>query len=501
MLQPTSGPTSKWAHVDVPGHLAYGTLPTGERLLDFSTAGYMGGGVAIPQVPVKQTVHPSGGANDGPAIQAAIDAVSALTPSSGIRGAVLLAPGTFHLQGPLKITASGVVLRGSGSGAQGTLVELGGTPFTVVTIAGSGNWTEGTSTDITDGYVASGSRSFHVASTSALRVGTPVIVNRPVTAAWVHFMGMDTLVRNGLPQTWIPAGSVIHGERTVSAISGNVVTLDAPISDTYDLSNWGAGAPRPSVAPYSFAGRIEHVGLESMHVVAPAQSVPINQPTFGLLSMNAVENAWVRDVVGDEFTGGFGIGGTARSVTIEDTHIGRTAPIDGAAGYPAWFSVGGQGILVQRCSVTGDNVFPYVTQAGTPGPNVVLDLKATGLSNNLMPHQRWATGLLVDRTDVPTGGIELMDRGTAGSGQGWAIGFGVVWNAATSTLVIQQPPGATNWAIGSSGTLKTQAAPGGSTILPQGIVDSHDVLVAPSSLYLAQLCERLGPNALSATGY
>jgi hypothetical protein len=501
MLQPTTGPTSKWAHADAPGHLAYATLPTGERLLDFSTAGYMGGGVAIPQVPVRQTVHPSGGANDAPAIQAAIDAVSALSPSGGIRGAVLLAPGTFHLQGPLKITTSGVVLRGSGSGSQGTILQLGGTPFTTVAITGSGSWTEGTSTAITDNYVPSGARSFHVASTASFRVGTRVIVNRPVTAAWVHFMGMDTLVRNGAPETWIAPGSVIHAERTVAAISGNVVTLDAPVSDTFDLSAWGAGAPHASVAPYSFAGRIEQVGLESMHLIAPAQSVPINQPTFGLLDMNAVENAWVKDVVGDEFTGGFGIGSTARSVTIEDARIGRTAPIDGSSGYPAWFAVAGQGILVQRCLVSGNGVFPYVTQAETTGPNVVLDLKAIGSPNDLMPHQRWATGLLIDRANEPTGAIDLIDRGIDGSGHGWAIGFGVAWNSAASTLVIQQPPGSTNWAIGSSGTLKTQAAPGGSVILPQGIVDSHDVLVAPSSLYLAQLCERLGPNALTATGY
>jgi hypothetical protein len=461
----------------------------------------MGGGVALPQVPVKQTVHPSGGADDAPAIQAAINAVSALPPSKGIRGAVLLAPGTFHLQAPLKIAASGVVLRGSGSGAQGTVVQLGGSPFTAVTISGTGSWTEGTSTAITDNYVPSGATSFHVASTASLSAGMRVLINRPVTAAWVHFMGMDTLVRNGAPQTWIAAGSVIRADRTIAAVAGNVVTLDAPISDTFDLANWGAGAPRPSVAPYSFAGRIEQVGLESMHLIAPAQTVAISQATFGLLSMNAVENAWVKDVVGDEFTGGFGIGGTAKWVTVEDTQIGRTAPIDGSSGYPAWFSVDGQGILLQRCSASGSNVFPYVTQAETSGPNVVLDLKATGTPNNLMPHQRWATGLLVDRVDDPTGGIQLIDRGIDGSGHGWAIGFGVVWNSVASTLVIQQPPGAMNWAIGSSGTLKTQAAPGGTTVLPQGIVDSHDVLVAPGSLYLAQLCERLGPNALTATGY
>jgi len=38
-------------------------------------------------------------------------------------------------------------------------------------------------------------------------------------------------------------------------------------------------------------------------------------------------------------------------------------------------------------------------------------------------------------------------------------------------------------------------------VLPQGIIDSPGIAVAPQSLYLAQLCERLGPGALTAIGY
>ena len=107
MLVVGAGAQSKWVHVDAPGHLAYATLPKGERILDFSSAGYMGGGVAIPQVAVAQTVKPGGGADDTPAIQAAIDAVAKLPLSGGVRGAVLLEPGTFQVQGTLAIAASG----------------------------------------------------------------------------------------------------------------------------------------------------------------------------------------------------------------------------------------------------------------------------------------------------------------------------------------------------------------------------------------------------------
>ena len=503
MLVVDGGAASKWAYVDTPGHLAYGTLPKGERLLDFSTAGYMGGGVALPVVPVAQTVKPSGGTDDTAAIQAAIDTVSKMPLTGGVRGAVLLAPGTFQLAGSLTIAASGVVLRGSGSGSNGTVLEVGGTPRMVVSIAGTGSWTEtGTAADITDDYVPSGASTVHVSSTAGLTPGTPVLVDRTITAAWIQFMGMAGMVRNGTAETWIAAGSVDHFDRTVTAVSGSAVTLDAPIPDTFDVSTWGAGAPRATVRPYTFTGRIEQVGLESVHLVAPKQTVPINQPIFGVLEMSAVENAWVSDVASDEFTTGIVVDGTAKWVTIADSSVARTAPIDADAGYPFQYSVDGQQVLVMRCTSSGDDVFSYATQDRANGPNVVLDMTAAGTHTNLQPHQRWATGLLVDGVSTPTGGIALMNRGWDGSGHGWAIGFGVVWNSAADNLLIEQPPGTENWSIGASGTQTTSGAPGGDGgLMPQGIIDSQGTAVAPQSLYLAQLCQRLGPQALGAIGF
>jgi hypothetical protein len=67
-----------------------------------------------------------------------------------------------------------------------------------------------------------------------------------------------------------------------------------------------------------------------------------------------------------------------------------------------------------------------------------------------------------------------------------------VWNSSSGANYIQQPPGSENWCIGCKGTQYTQAAPGGSTILPQGAIDSQGTYVFPSSLYQAQLTQRLG---------
>src|SRR4051812_4428865 len=86
--------------------------PTPAAMLDFSSAGYSGGGVALPFVAAKFALQPSG-ADDTRAIQAALDAVGkSPLGADGFRGAVLLRRGTFRVEGQLRLEASGVVLRG-----------------------------------------------------------------------------------------------------------------------------------------------------------------------------------------------------------------------------------------------------------------------------------------------------------------------------------------------------------------------------------------------------
>jgi hypothetical protein len=389
-----------------------------------------------------------------------------------------------------------VVLRGSGSGAGGTELFFGGSPRTALNVGGAGSSkTTGTAADITDAYVPSGATSVHVSSTAGLMPGTSVFVRRTFTTAWIDFMGMA-------PGGWLGNGEVDSFDRVVTAVSGNTVTFDAPLPDTFDISKWGAGAPKATVQPYTFPGRIDQVGIESMSLVTAKAVVCICSAFFNAIDMTAVTNAWVRDVNIGEFAQGIIVGPTAKLVTIDGAHVGftGTVPNGHTSGYPAQFSVWGQQVLLMKSTSSGDDVFSYVTQATTNGPNVVLDLTATGTHNNFAPHQRWATGLLVDRVSTPTGQIAMQSRGA--TNQGWSMGFGVVWNTVASSFLIQSPPGAANWSIGATGGSQIVSGEPGTNgpDLPQGIIDSQGTPVAPSSLYLAQLCERLGPQALTAIG-
>lgn len=107
-------PSSNWATIGSDGKLVYDRDAQGNRLPDFSNCGYGGGGVALPTVPIIATVHPEPGDMTA-ALQKAIDAIGELPADArGMRGAVLLSRGTYHISGTLRVGLSGIVLRGEG---------------------------------------------------------------------------------------------------------------------------------------------------------------------------------------------------------------------------------------------------------------------------------------------------------------------------------------------------------------------------------------------------
>jgi hypothetical protein len=494
--------TSSWVYYDSDGKLRYGTDAAGNRIIDYSWAGYRGGGVALPRVPARVTVNPSGG-DDTAAIQSAIDTVSALQPDRrGFRGAVLLSPGSFNVSATLHITTSGVVLAGSGSGTNGSILTMTGSPFALLAVSGSGSYTRGTSVSITDNFVPSGARSFSVSDASGFNVGDRILISRPVTAAWVSFMGMDKLVRNGLPQTWIAPGSEILTDRAITAINGSQIFIDAPVTDSFDSQF--LSPPGGSIATYTFAGRISQVGIEHLRIVAPATTV--TSPLYQAATLSSVQNGWLRDLSIQDTENTFQLSNTNKQITLDSISVVHTVAQTNSAA-PADFALSGTQILVNNCSVTGHgNTWPFVTQAQVTGPVVVLEAFAD--DRGFAPHQRWATGLLCDLCQFPSSfagdktGIAYSNRGNFGSGQGWDAGWSVAWNVATTDFLIQAPPGTHNWCIGCTGTVLSEAAPGSDgTILPNGIYESLGTPVTPGSLYLAQLKQRLGTRALRNIGY
>ncbi|MHC4506343.1 MAG: hypothetical protein ACYTFI_23865 [Planctomycetota bacterium] len=470
------------------GKLAYKPFDgNGNIIPDFSNCGYMGGGVKIPDVPVRATLTPSRigsatGADDTARLQAAIDRVAKLPARGGFRGTVLLKKGTYHVAGTLELSQSGVVLRGEGQHADGTvIIATGRKKRALVQIAGGGRIAPGTRREIVDAYVPVGARSFKVESTAGFLPGDAVVVHRPGTKEWIHDIAMDRIRQRGNTKQWTAKGYHFHFERLVTGIRGNTMTIDAPVVNAME-KKYGGGF----VYKYTCPGRISHVGVEKLRLVSEyekGKEKSDEEHAWDAVKISNVEHAWVRRVSAVHF--GYScvnVGRGAKHVTVEDCAcLDPVSKITGARRYS--FALCGQLTLVQRC-YTRNGRHDYVMHARVPGPNAFVDCLAEKTHSDIGPHHRWAAGTLFD--NIKGGAMNVQDRGPSGTGHGWAGAQTLFWNCVASSMKVDSPPTARNWAIGCV-TRRKQG---------KGYWESAGTHVTPRSLYLRQLEDRLGAGAV-----
>lgn len=509
-----------WVREGPDGKLVYRATDSGDVIPDFSHAGYRGGGIVLPDLPVKITLAPQDGDNSS-RIQEALDAVGAMEPdANGFRGAVLLKAGRYELAKPIHILHSGVVLRGEGAGENGTLLVATGTGDALIAVGGRSRprIEEDTRRKVTDAYVPVGARSFSVSDASGFRVGDTVMVHRPSSAEWISAIGMDRIPeRAGRTVTqWTPGSRDISHDRVITGIQANIITLDAPLVHSLD-SRFGGG----SVVRYRFPNRISECGVESLAGITTwdesgdrAHPPEDLQLTLRLVAYCAVENAWGRNLRARHFAdGAIAIEGNAKWVTVQDVEgLDAVALVTGGERYT--FRLYGQLSLMQRCRAR-DGRHDFVTGETVTGPNVFLDCSAENAHAPSGPHHRYSVGILYDNVTVesanpgkPYGGIEIRNRGNAGTGHGWAGASHVAWNCTASWIRVENPPLSQNWAIGCVETAAAEVRPRPSGGMASkgptegnGYWQSKGESVTPRSLYVSQLAERLGPGSVKALSH
>ena len=500
--------TSRMVYPGSDGRLVYAADEKGNRIPDFSHAGYMGGGIQLPQVAVRETVD-AGDGDDGARIQAAIDRVSQLPPDGdGFRGAVLLKRGRYQIAGQLRIRTGGVVLRGEGQGEDNTVLEATGTDQrTLIVVLPQGDLparpeVQGTRQNILDAYVPVGAHAFQVADASGFQVGDVVIVHRPSTQAWITAIGMDQIPPRsdgGEIVQWAPGKFDIRYNRVITAIEGDRVTVDAPVFNALDRAY-----EQSMMYHYDERYLIQQVGIENLRGVSASANPTDEAHAWTMMSMNYVRNAWVRNVTAMHF--GFGLISTleqTRCITVEDcTCLDPVSKITGGRRYS--FNMEGQLHLVQRCDArNGRHDFEVgtVRSSGT----VFLDCTSEKIHASSEPHHRYSTGILYDnvRHDDPQTQLVLglWNRSNYGTGHGWAAANSVLWNctAPEGGIACEKPPLAQNYAIGCqsrwmSSNMRWGTSPGLKTTLVPG--EAHwehwnTGAVTPQSLYKAQLEDRL----------
>ena len=520
-------PTVSRVYPGADGKLVYVADEQGNTILDASHAGYGGGGVPIPTIPVRETLWPAAGDNTE-RLQAAIDKVSALPVDKyGFRGAVLLRAGYYRMATPVIVKASGVVLRGEGMGDTGTILVgtgtgrpaapaappaagppgggrgggPGGQP-TLIRLAGASAVTakDETKQPVVDDYVPVGARSFKIASARAFRAGDTVIVRRAGNADWIAAVGMN----GDTPQSrWQPFN--VDWDRVVTEVQGNTITIDAPITCAID-KRWGGG----EVMKYDDGGRIEKVGVENLRGVSEfdpsvrtAEYGNMDRPNYvgeeyyadenhyaNFVVFDNVRHGWVRNATALHFVNSMvGVGRGSKWITVQDC-VSREPISRRMGGRRFTFALRGQLALVQRCH-SDKGRHSFMMGQPTASGNVFLDCKASNPFSSSEPHEQWATGGLYDNVQAP-----LTARFWKNIVIGWAGANTVFWNCEGPFLV-QKPPTAQNYAFGHIGVdAVVFNIPLQDPTKDGGHIESLDRHVAPRSLYLTQLRERLGDAAV-----
>ncbi|HEV8378563.1 MAG TPA: autotransporter-associated beta strand repeat-containing protein [Tepidisphaeraceae bacterium] len=465
----------------------------GDRLPDFSMVGYGAGLRTIPSgIPVVIHVDPISGDNTQN-IQNAINFAASLPiQANGFRGVVELGPGKFNVNSQININATGIVLRGAGTGddlltntqivSQNRSGSLDNA-IPVIRFAGSTSGrVYGAQIDVTDTRVPVGAMSFNVASTAGLSVGRMVEIFRPSTQAWVDALGM-----NGI---WGATDRNLKWQRTITRIEGNKVYLDAPITTAID-KQWSTG----TIRTYDLPGQIHNVGIENLR----GQSLDLREETnearaWSLVEFSRVADGFMRNVEARHFP--------YAAVYVKEDDGTQYITVDGVVsrlpsgqvtgGRRYTFAIDGQMSLVQNGDAD-DGRHDFVTGSNVNGPIVFFKSKATHAHADSGPHHRWGNGLLFDNLNIG-GELNIRNRLTSGSGHGWAGANSIVWNTVATRFAVQNPPTAQSWLIGSGPPFDDMwFGP-----QPRGIYDSTtqrvslgDAVNNPlDSLYIAQLLER-----------
>lgn len=471
---------SKYVKLSPNGKLIMVPDELGNIIPDFSRVGYRQNTKAIPKVRIAIKLS-SNGINDEENIQNAIDALAKKpVDANGQRGAILLKKGDYKIAGTLKISASGIVLRGEGDATR--LIATGKGQRKLIVAAGTGKAKEiaNSRVKIKDDYVPVGAKSFHLATANGLKVGDALMVFRPGTTNWIVDLKMDKIEPGTGTIQWAADAYDLAFERKITAIKGNEVFIDNPIVMAMD-AKYGGG----EVYRYSFDGRISEVGIENLWLESEYANDTDEDHGWDAISFNRIENSWVRNVTSKYF--GYScvnLGQDSKQITVTDSKcLAPKSQITGGRRYS--FNNDGQLNLVMNC-FSSEGRHDYVTGAKVCGPNVFYNCTSVNAKADIGPHHRWAVGTLYDNI-VTDGEINIQDRGNWGTGHGWAGANQVLWNCTAKKVAAQNPyVSAVNYVIGLKGEKYEGRLKGRPDAIWEGQNQSG---LNPTSLYIKQVQE------------
>lgn len=450
-----------------------------ELPMDYSYCGYHRSEHPIPSAKVATYVQPSG-SDDAATLQAAIDWVSRQKPdkTTGLRGAVLLGEGTFTLSEPLRIRTNGVVLRGSGRDKT-VLRKTGYDRGALVYIEGTHNIVIKDTLNVADTQVGSLTCSVQEGA-NIPSAGSRITIWRPSTQQWLESLNCQSFgggKRMGY-WAWHPGDIDLYWHRQVTAVKGNELTLDAPITMTIE-DHWGGA----KTIVYEQSGLISECGIENLSLESDYNhALPMDEDHCwdGIYVADA-ENCWVRMVNFRHFAGSaVVVQKSAQQVTIEDCQ--SLQPISEIGGLRRrTFLTFGEKTLFQRCySEHGINDFAVGHTA--PGPNAFVQCDSYESLGPSGAISSWAPGILFDIVNIDGNDIVFKNWELEKFGAGWSTANSTMWQSTAAGLFCYSPDTLNrNYSRGCWGQ-----------IMGNGEYSEMNEHVKPYSLFASQLEKRLG---------
>lgn len=419
------------------------TGPDGEFLHDVSYAGYHRSEVPLPDAwpgpVVDVTAHgamPGADADSAPAFAAALAAL----PAGG--GTIFVPDGEYTLASPLRITRSGVLIRGaSRDGARLRFTRAVAGDSASITFAGGASPAAGARALVEDamprGFVV------RVADSSGLRPGDGVLLDAEITQAFIDEQGMGGLWDTGTNSAL--GARKVFLRREIVAVDGGAITLDVPVRAPLRVRD--RAALRPDGQALRECG-LAHLSITDVATAAVASA----SPRAHAIELSHVEDCFVRDVasyasarspvpVQHLRSGGVYVVNSKR-VTVADVTMAHAQNHgDGGAGYGLEASTSND--ILFRDSVVED-VRHGLIQNWDFGSSGLVWLRCDSRGNTLSGtpaiggrsefHHRLAVANLFDSTR-DTVGFNAHNRGMESSNAGATSTESVFWNVAGASEV------------------------------------------------------------------
>lgn len=470
---------SSWLSVDK-GKIVYGSDEKGNRIPDFSYCGFKMSEADIPLVENKISV-PYQAENASEIIQQAINYIENLPlDKNGFRGAVLLDKGIYTLQKSLRISKSGVVLRGTGKN-ETVLKKMGVDRGALIYVEGLNDLRFTDTLSVATKRLPVNSRNIWLdGNASGLKEGDKVMICWPSTAEWIKRLGCDHFGGGITATGWKPGEMDICWDRKIQKISGNQIEIDAPLTLALNKED-----PGFNLIKYSWKGRITNVGIENLALESDFNRAnPKDEDhSWTGISVDNASDSWIRRVSFRHFAGSAVIlQPTSSRVTVEDCLSLEPVSEIGGMRRTAFLTFG-QLNLFQRCfSEKGINDFAAGYNA--PGPNAFVQCESgnsLGMSGAI---DSWSPGLLFDVVNIDGNNLVFKNHGQSFNGAGWGTANSLFWQCTASEIECYTP----------AGEGKNAAYGCWAQFYGDGEWSESNNHVQPRSFFYAQLAERLGVN-------